>query len=128
MNYGHEILYALVVVVAYSALFISVEMTGRRWTIDVELTRKAAHLGAGLIALPFPWVFQSPWTIVILAVPFALALIIVRRTNMLRSVQGVARISDGEILYPIAIALTLLTCAYLGLPYAYVCAILLLAV
>jgi dolichol kinase len=128
MNWTWEIGASILVVVVYGALFIGVEAWSRRKNPPVELTRKTVHLGGGLIAATFPWLFQSQWTPAILAVPFVVLLLVVRHAGMLRSVQGVERSSIGEILYPIAIAATMILSSGIDNPAIYLAAILTLAI
>jgi phytol kinase len=127
MNYVQEIEVSLLVCVLYTALFAGVEWWSRGRVIDVELTRKVVHFGAGMIALPFPWIFQSHWTVLILALPFVSLLVYAKRTKLLPSVQGVERITVGEIIYPIAICSTLLLSSLAGSRWLYVAALLTLA-
>ena len=42
----------------------------RRRGAPVEVSRKAAHIGAGLVCLTFPYLFSSPWTVTILSLLF----------------------------------------------------------
>jgi dolichol kinase len=128
MNYTAEIIASLATAGAYCALFAVVELWSRRRSPDVELTRKAVHFGGGMIALAFPLVFGSPITVAILALLFSGLLILTRRLGILGSVQGVERITIGEIIYPIAIASTLFLSTISGGPLLYWIPLLILAV
>jgi phytol kinase len=128
MNYTAEALVSLGVAAAYALLFTGVEWLCRRRRIDPELSRKAVHFVAGLIALPFPWIFQSIWTVWLLGLPFVALLIYARRTGLLPSVTGVDRLTVGEVVFPLSICLVLLLSSLTGEKSFFVIAMLSLAV
>lgn len=74
----------------------------------MEWTRKAVHVGGGIVALFFPWIFRSPWTVLALGAGFGAILWGTRRLGVLGSVHAVERRSEGGILYPIAIVVLFL--------------------
>ena len=43
---------------------------------SVEWSRKSAHIGAGLLAIPFPYLFQSIWPVIILCSSFLLIMLV----------------------------------------------------
>ena len=47
-------------------LLVATEQVHRRWHPPVEWTRKVAHVGGGLLAMAFPWLFRWPLTVVAL--------------------------------------------------------------
>lgn len=98
---------ALVGVLAVMML-VATELVYRRWHPPVEWTRKTVHVGGGLLAMAFPWVFGSPVTVVLLCVLVGAVLVIGGRLGFLTAVTGVERRSRGEIYHPIAIALLFL--------------------
>lgn len=69
----------------------------------MEWTRKAVHIGGGVVALGFPWIFRSPWTVLALGAGFGAILWGTRRLGVLGSVHAVERRSEGGIFYPVAI-------------------------
>jgi dolichol kinase len=93
-----------------------------------ELTRKLAHVTAGFISMSFPFVFQSPWTVIALAGAFAGLLVLARSWQMLRSINGIDRMSYGEILFPPAIAITFLFASYTDTGMLYIIAVAVLAI
>lgn len=123
-----DIIASLVVAGLYAALFIAAEIWRRKGTPEVESTRKMVHFGGGIVALSFPYIFQSHWPIFIMAVLFMLFLVVARRSSLLQSVQNVERSSIGEIVYPIAIYLTFLLDSLDGRFQYYAIAVLVLAV
>ncbi|MEP7218098.1 MAG: hypothetical protein ABI876_04235, partial [Bacteroidota bacterium] len=128
MNYGSEALSALLTAALYLTLFIGVEIWSRRRHPDPETSRKLVHFGGGMIALLFPELFQSHWSVLVLAVAFFGLLIITKRSGKLQSVQGVERGTVGEIIYPLAIWLTLFLSTIFGGPDIYRIIVLILAV
>ena len=74
-----------------------------------EVVRKLVHVGMGLVVLPFPWLFPSPWPVVALGVLSVGGMLALRALPSLRHGPGsvlhaVQRQSLGEICYPVAIA------------------------
>ncbi len=128
MIFTSDIISAIVVGALYLVLFAAAEIWRRTGSPDVEHTRKLVHFGAGVIALAFPYLFRSHWTILLLAGIFALILIWTRRTGVLRSVQGVERSTIGEIIYPAAVYLTFLLSSIHGGIEFYVAPLLTLAI
>lgn len=91
-----------------------------------ERTRKFVHIAGGAMALSFPWLLRSGWTVVALAFLSTLVLAGGRRLGFLRSVHGVSRKSRGAEYYPFAIALVFILSA--NRPWLYCAAILVVAV
>jgi phytol kinase len=75
-----------------------------------ELLRKILHVGMGLVAIAFPWLFDRLWPVAILGILSLGGMIALRRVNWLAAgfgtiVSGVHRISLGELYFPLAIAI-----------------------
>lgn len=78
-----------------------------RFAPHPELMRKMAHVGLGLTVLTFPWLFQSPWPVVVMGVLAIGTLLALRFVPRLRAtvggvVHGVHRSSGGDLYFPIA--------------------------
>lgn len=78
-----------------------------RFAPHPELMRKMAHVGLGLTVLSFPWLFQSPWPVVVMGVLAVGTLLALRFVPRLRAtvggvVHGVHRSSGGDLYFPIA--------------------------
>lgn len=74
-----------------------------------EVSRKTVHVFMGFSCLSFPWIFQSPLPVWILAITASVLLLILRSIPSLRNgightLHGVGRLSCGEILFAPAIA------------------------
>jgi phytol kinase len=80
----------------------------KRFAMSSELLRKLAHLGTGLLAMSFPWIFSSLQP-VLLVCGFALMLlgavsfIPAVRSRLGASLYSVGRSSHGEFYFPIAV-------------------------
>ncbi len=85
-----------------------------RGHLGPEASRKLAHIGSGLIALPLPWLFDRVWPVVLLCALGFLALISLRvlpalgllrsLRSMARGLHDVERASLGDLLFPLAVA------------------------
>lgn len=89
---------------------------------NAELSRKLVHIIMGSLCLTFPWIFQSALPVCILAVSiFALLFWLKQRRSPL--VQDVLftvhRKSCGELLFPIAVAVTFALYRWQGEPALY---------
>lgn len=78
-----------------------------------ELIRKLLHIGMGSVTLSFPWLFDREWPIIVLgvlAVGGMLSLRLVKglKTSLGCVVSGVARVSLGEVYFPLAVAILFL--------------------
>lgn len=109
-----KILLAGIVILSNGALFVVSEAWKRTGRPAPESTRKLVHIGAGLLALPLPWIFHSHFTILAMALFFTLTLTFTRRRGHLHSVHGVERVSLGEMIYPLAIYLSFVMTASQG--------------
>jgi len=74
-----------------------------------ELLRKILHVGMGLLACAFPWLFDSFWPILVLGSVSLAGMVALRTVKALSEsvgtiVSGVGRVSLGEIYFPLAIA------------------------
>ncbi len=75
-----------------------------------ELPRKILHVGMGLVACSFPWLFDESWPVLLLGVLSLAGMVAMRTVAALSSsvgtvVSGVGRFSFGEIYFPLAIAI-----------------------
>lgn len=75
-----------------------------------ETSRKLFHIGGGLTTLSFPWLFASPWPVILLAlvtIPSLLALKYIRafKGNLGSVLYRVERASFGELYFPLSVCL-----------------------
>lgn len=83
----------------------------QKWgTPHPELVRKLLHIGMGLVAVSFPWLFDRSWPVLVLGALSIAGMVALRRVKGLRVtlgpvVSGVRRVSLGEIYFPLAVAI-----------------------
>jgi len=123
-----EIVRSLIIAAIFLVIFVIAELWRTLFHGKVEHTRKFVHFSCGLAALTFSYIFQSHWSVLALCIAFSLIIIISKRRNLLQSIHGVERITQGGIYHPIAIYLTFLLSLYMNQPLFYVIAILVLSV
>jgi phytol kinase len=87
-----------------------------------ELVRKVLHVGMGLVAVSFPWLFDSSWPVLVLGVLSLGGMVLMRTVGSLRATVGnvvgaVGRASLGEVYFPLAIAILWLLFLYEDYPF-----------
>jgi len=98
----------LAVLATLGALMGGIRLLQSRRGLHPESARKLVHLSMGAVTLTFPWLFDSPWPVGILAAIATLSLVAIRRLRLLRETIGgvlhdVGRESSGEIYFPIGV-------------------------
>ena len=98
----------LVALGAGLGLMAALAVLRRRCAPHPELVRKLFHCGIGMIALSFPWLFDSVWPVLAVSVTAFAILCGLRRHPMLRErlggvLDGVDRRSWGDFYYLAAI-------------------------
>jgi dolichol kinase len=88
----------------FLTLFIGIEFIARKTSIPKELSRKLAHIIAGVSAAFLPSIMPFS-SIVILAVVFLIVMILSRHFHLFKSIHDVKRHSYGELFFPVAIGL-----------------------
>jgi len=119
----------LMVLGAVSTLMAVLAAYQRRCQPDPELVRKLMHMGSGVVAATFPWVFGEPWPVLVLAFLSLSGMLAVRRLRLLKRACGdvlgaVRRQSLGELYFPIAVGLLFVLAD--GRPVAYLVPLLVL--
>jgi phytol kinase len=74
--------------------------------VGPETTRRLVHVAAGAVALVMPLFFDAATPVLILAAVFLTFLTLTRLAGWLGSIHGIARLSGGAFLYPVAVAAT----------------------
>ena len=93
-----------------------------------EITRKFAHVMAGLTCLSFSYVIHTHWIVLILVLLFIGLMYITKKTGLLQAVHNVDRPSSGAMYFPIAVYITYLLSSIYDQPHFYVISILVLTV
>ena len=75
-----------------------------------ELSRKLLHIGNGLLALTFPWLFETAWPVFVVVGVGTLVLCATRMSGTLRrclggALGGIGRASFGDLWFLLAIGL-----------------------
>jgi dolichol kinase len=117
---------AAVLAAIFLSLLVIAELWRRFGTPKPEYTRKLVHLGGGVACLFFPFLVQSPWVVLALALPLTGLFVAGGRFGFLQSLHGVKRKSRGAEYYPLSVFLVFLMTP--GRPWLYLSAVLVLAV
>jgi len=99
-----------VVLAALGTIFVLVRLYQKWGNPHPELPRKVLHVGMGMVAIAFPWIFDRSWPVLVLGVLSIGGMIALRTIEGLaggvgKIVSGVQRVSLGEIYFPLAIAI-----------------------
>ena len=105
----HPALGMLLVVGGFAALIVGLRVLRDTRGADPELLRKLLHVGMGLVSLTLPWIFDTPWPVVILAIAFSVGLLTGRSSAWWTRLAGgilcgTRRTSVGELCFPAAVA------------------------
>lgn len=75
--------------------------------LTAEVSRKTIHIGMGMICLSFPWLFNEAWRVDLLAVLAVTTLLLIRwqKPTFGNVLHRVERLSFGEILFPVGVAI-----------------------
>ncbi|GAO28619.1 diacylglycerol/polyprenol kinase family protein [Geofilum rubicundum] len=122
------LLLAFFYLIGISLLLLFNEMNYRRLNLKGEVTRKFAHLTATLATVPFPYIFDSPWYVLALAVLFFLALLITQHSKYLKSIHDIQRKSIGSYLLPLGIFLSFYLSWHFEHKFLHILAMLILAI
>jgi len=76
-------------------------------SLSPETSRKSIHLGMGMICLSFPWLFSQNWHVDLLAALAVTTLLLIRwqKPALGKVLHGVNRLSFGELLFPVGVAI-----------------------
>ncbi|NJO05568.1 MAG: hypothetical protein HC876_08630 [Chloroflexaceae bacterium] len=102
----------LMVPTALFLLIVGLRYYQRQYRPHPEIVRKLLHIGMGLVCLPFPWLFDGLWPVLILG-SMALGALLLLRHSHLRETFGctihqVKRHSYGDLYFPLGVALAYL--------------------
>jgi phytol kinase len=97
----------LAIAAYFIALFTIIEVAARKMPLSIEVSRKMAHILAGISAALLPLIL-SFMSIVVLALLFLMVMLVSRKRKIFRSIHDVERQSYGELFFPLAIAITAL--------------------
>lgn len=84
-------------------LFGLAEWLHKSRKVAAEITRKIVHIGTGLLALLFPVYLHHTWQVAALCGSFLVLLVISKRRHFFSSINKIARVSYGSMLYPVSV-------------------------
>jgi phytol kinase len=95
------------VTLACGALLGGVTWWKRASAPPAELTRKAVHVGMGLIALTLPWLFSARWPVLALCAGLGAAFVALRRfarqSDLGAAMHDVNRASRGDLYFAVSV-------------------------
>jgi phytol kinase len=116
---------AAILAAIFISLLVAAELWRRLGHPKPEWTRKLVHIGGGVACLFFPFLVQSPWVVLALALPLTGIFVLGGKLGFLQSLHGVGRKSRGAEYYPLSVFLTFVLTQ--GRPWLYLPAVLVLA-
>jgi phytol kinase len=95
------------VLAIFAALFAVFSMIGP--LLQPEVLRKGLHITMGLTTLAFPWLFESPWPVVLVAATCAVAFLALHAhlpllRRLATALERIKRVSVGEFCFVAATA------------------------
>jgi phytol kinase len=120
----HDLVGLGLVLAAVGAILALAEVARRHGRWETEHTRKVAHVGSGLVAAAFPWLFSSAFVVGLLCGGFAAFMAVTAGRGFLPAVHAVPRRTWGGVLFPFGVALAFAASAR---PAPFVAAVLALA-
>lgn len=100
--------YYLFYTIAYGIVLLLGELMYRKLHTGPALSRNFSHLAAGLISLPYPWLFTSHWWVLLLAMQSSLVLLASRYMKLVPSHHKAAQKSLGSYLFFVSLYLCFL--------------------
>jgi len=120
-----DVLAGFVIGLAFLALVGAAELWRRFGDPPAEWTRKLVHVGGGIVCTLFPFVIDSHWVVLVLALLMLVLFVAGKKLGLLKGVHGVERKSHGTEYYPLVIYL-LFVLAHRE-PWLYVICVMVLA-
>lgn len=99
----------IAIVLASTGVLVAGVWTWRRRSQpEPELTRKAVHIGMGLVATTLPWLFDRTWPVLALCSGLALAFLVLklflRRSEFGVAMHDIGRDSRGDMYFAVSVA------------------------
>ena len=126
MSLSHELFGIICLAIIFAMVFLLGEFLRRVVKVSPEVSRKTVHIGGCLVALIFPVMLKSHWSVLVMAATATTVIIFGKRKGMLPSLDDVSRITRGSVFHPIAIYLCFLTAQLLQRMVYYEIALLVL--
>lgn len=123
-----QILYTIFYLLAFYGIIRLSEFIYKRYKLHAELTRKLAHFLGSLLSLSFPYLFDSHWYVLFIAVAFFLFFYITNNKGIYPSIHLVKRKSAGSFILPISIYFLFAFYIWTENPIFYILPLVILAV
>ena len=116
INFKYYLLYTGL----YGVILLMGEGLYRYFRLNPARTRNFSHLFAGLVSMPYPWLFDSHWWVLLLAVQSSLVLYFTRFWGLIPSHHQIAGRGWGSFLFFTSLYICFTVAFYAGEPYLYV--------
>jgi len=123
-NVKYYILYTIL----YGIILLLGEVLYRHFKMNSALSRNFSHITAGIVSLPYPWLFNSHWWILLIAVQSSLILFITRSSGFFPSHHKIAGKGMGSILFFVSLYICFFVSYHTGNRYLFVLPILVLTI
>lgn len=120
--------YYIIYTILYGIILLIGEGLYRYLKVNPAWTRNFSHLTAGLVSLPYPWVFTSHWWVLLIAVQSSFILFGTRRYGFIPSHHRIAGNGVGSFLFFASIYLCFLVSFYTGQKFLFIVPILVLSI
>lgn len=101
---AREVAGSVIVALSALAILLVADVWRRAGKVRPEWTRKFVHVGVGVLAGCFPWVFDHAASVLVVTLGSVLGMLIARRLHAFPALLEVDRRSLGEIYFPISVA------------------------
>ncbi len=128
MYMNDNLKYYLIYSVLYGIILLAGEAIYRYLHVNPARSRNFSHLAAGLVSLPYPWLFSSHWWVLLIAVQSSLVLFLTRHYGLIRSHHQSAGKGVGSFLFFVSVYICFLATGLTGYDYLYVIPILVLTI
>jgi phytol kinase len=98
-----QLLWLFVFLAILTGLIAMTVLLHKYLKLPVEQSRKFIHVAGGLVCLLFPFVFNSHWWVLVLALASFLTLLITYKRKMLPSIHQTKRYSLGSVIFPLPV-------------------------
>lgn len=120
MELSENFRYYLLYTILYGVVLLIGEGLFRYLKLNPARTRNLAHFFAGLISLPYPWLFDSHWWVLLIAIQSSLVLYITRYFGLIPSHHQSAGKGLGSFLFFGSLYICFTVSHYAGESYLYV--------
>ena len=125
---NHSLKFYIIYAILYGIILLTGEGMYRLLKLKPEWSRNFSHLAAGLVSLPYPWIFSSHWWVLGLAIQSSAFLYLTRYMGWIPSHHQPVGRSLGSFLFFISLYLCYFASDQLHKPHFFVFPILVLSI